>query len=731
MQSPLRQGAGQRRRLAALLFGVAAGLSAQGQLPQPVAEWNFNDSAPTIAHDRASGRDDVVRGFSARVPGVEGQAVRFDGYTTEVERTAAVAPQLHDAVTFDCWVALRAYPWGQCALVTQSCRQEVKITATDGMINLTPENAPREPDPTAGYFFGLDSDGRPCLELSLDGRWVTCRSEAAVPLMRWAYVAATYDAQAGLIALYLDGERVGARPAHGTIKSADKESLIIGRNPTARLPDHQIRLGVPANYGIEGYLDDVRIFARALSADEIRSLFGFAHPPADSGLRLAKLPEVGPAPGGFGAYYGRLKFTDAWDAPRRDGPDSDVVVLFDQRPWKLMFWRGTNYIPHWVTENGIWYTNEFNETWGNGALGCAEPMSDKQTRYSRVSIIENTPARVVVHWRYALADNRSNFARVDPLSGWGDWSDEYHIIYPDGIGVRKICLWSSQPREPHEFQESIVLVPPGHRPEDLIEPGAVTTVNLRGESHVYSWAERTPDKIDQPAGANIEVINVRAKARPFLVVTDQPFEIYGEKHHAPVFRPMNVEIDRARSMFPWWNHWPVAQIPSDGRWATHPDRMAHSSLTTGLEWNDWDDTVDSRTRIMLEGLTELPAEQLAGIARSWLNAPELVVKSGAVISHGYDESERAYMLENRSPGRDAGAVKIALAASTAQPLYHPAFIVRNWGNRPVRVAIDGRKLAAGTAARMGLRRTLDSIDLIVWTDIEATRPVVVALSPGS
>ena len=109
-------------------------------------------------------------------------------------------------------------------------------------------------------------------------------------------------------------------------------------------------------------------------------------------------------------------------------------MLFDEVPWRYVFWRGTSYIPHWVTENEIWYTNEFNETWGHGALGCAEPMSDKQTRYSHVRVIENSSARVVVHWRYALIDTRYVFARVDTATGWGDWSDEYHVIYPDGMG---------------------------------------------------------------------------------------------------------------------------------------------------------------------------------------------------------------------------------------------------------------------------------------------------------
>ena len=33
------------------------------------------------------------------------------------------------------------------------------------------------------------------------------------------------------------------------------------------------------------------------------------------------------------------------------------------------------------------------------------------------------------------------------------------------------------------------------------------------------------------------------------------------------------------AIFPTWNHWPVAQMPSDGRYASYPDRTCHSSLS--------------------------------------------------------------------------------------------------------------------------------------------------------
>ena len=64
------------------------------------------------------------------------------------------------------------------------------------------------------------------------------------------------------------------------------------------------------------------------------------------------------------------------------------------------------------------------------------------------SILESSPARAVVHWRYAPCETR-NYAGsfADPITGWSDWVDEYWTVYPDGIAVRKQVLWSSERAE--------------------------------------------------------------------------------------------------------------------------------------------------------------------------------------------------------------------------------------------------------------------------------------------
>ena len=285
-----------------------------------------------------------------------------------------------------------------------------------------------------------------------------------------------------------------------------------------------------------------------------------------------------------------------------------MVVSFE-KGGHFVFWRGTSYIPHWVTENGIWYDNEFNETWSS--RGCHEPMSDKRCEHSQVKIVENTPARCVVQWRYALVDNWYNLSNIDPITGQGDWTDEIYTIYPDGVAVRSQTLHSSNLSSSFEWHEGIIMMGQGQEPEDVLYPEALTLANLDGKEHVYSLEPVDPTKqkkgvtylvnkkdkwLTELPGANIQLINTRSVLKPFTIINpdDNPkWDFFSNRYH------------RSYSMFPWWNHWPTAFKPSDGRDAVDKDRASHTSFTHVREWKSYKKTEYSETKLMLVGLTHM------------------------------------------------------------------------------------------------------------------------------
>jgi hypothetical protein len=294
----------------------------------------------------------------------------------------------------------------------------------------------------AGYFLGIDALGHAGFSLVAGGKRHEIQSAKRIPPRKWTHVAGVYSPHDG-ITLYVDGKRTAAKKVEGEFVAAEEADLLIGKHSVERKPYGTLRPNATAAVYTfyDGLIDELKIYNRALTPKAIAEYVSQSRPKAKPPLSVRTLP-VGPeGPGTFGAYYTTLKYYEAWDAPWRVGEHADVVVRFDKSACRFVFWRGTSYIPHWVTENGIWCDNEFNETWSE--KGCHEPMSDKQCRHSHVRIIESTDARVVVHWRYALVDNWYNMAKVDELTGWGDWTDEIYTIYPDMVAVRQVTLHST------------------------------------------------------------------------------------------------------------------------------------------------------------------------------------------------------------------------------------------------------------------------------------------------
>ena len=738
---------------------------------KPVCHWDFENIQDENVVDVIENITDELQGLYKIVEGPEGKAIQFDGYTTKIIRKKEKAPILKDKFSFEAWVAFQAYPFGRCAIINQCDQIPVRKQEVDKDFFSQSEMA-EEFDPKSGYFFGVDAKGYVLFQVFVNNKWEKLKSSKKIELHKWTHIAGVFHKKRGM-AIYINGQEVGINEVEGEVVFAKKD-IIIGTNMLATPPQYPIRINLPAKYSFDGFIDEVKIYDKAIKGKTFARIYEEDKDSLNTGMTFRKLPVKPSGPAEFGAYYCKMEFDELWDKRRREEEHTDIVVLFDNKPWRYVFWRGTNYIPHWVTENNIWYNNEFVKTWGNGALGCAGPMSDKQSRMSQVRIIENNNARVVIHWRYALIDARYIFSRMDDVTGWGDWVDEYHYIYPDGIGIRKIILHTSQPTEPHEFQESIVLMQPGQRPEDNIQTKALTMINQKGEFYTYDWSKGAPANIDKPAGRNIELINTKSQAKPFLIVADGPFKdcpnpkeilidglsndekskflkkfnnmsneeqeellIPARKRIAEIlkgekkwiadearFYAVNSEIKHENSIFPWWNHWPVAQIPSDGRWATEFDRVSHSSITTGLWWKDLELTENKRVRAMMMGLTEKNFEELAKLSKSWNNPPKLKIISKGYKNNGYEYAEKAYKIECKDQNEP---LTFKIIANKNSPGINPLIIIKNWGKPKYSIKINDWNIDEGREVRLGIRRTLEGNDLLLWLKMDKEIPVKVQI----
>ena len=676
--------------------------------------WKLHIGPDGEVREERSGEQIKATGAMYSVHGPVGNAIQFDGYTSALHAKRLSALSRAANTTIVCWLQLEAYPWNELPILDQPGASEDRADA---------------------FFFGLDAEGHLLARLGSGTSAVNARSEAVVPLRTWALVTLTIDS-ARVVAFAIDGKSSSSQTVAATagqIAGAESNGdaagdLLIGhvRRPLLPGPAAMIHPQLPIDYSIEGALGGLAIYDRVLSSDDIKVLLE----QADKRLLVAdpwpKFPKGEGNRKAFGAFYASLRFDPLWDRSRRIGPDSDIVVRFDDAPIQLVFWQGNNYVPAWVTENNRWYTDEFMEIYGHPRCPDGEdcePMSDKQARYSHVRIIESTPARAVVHWRYALSEvEKYGIGDATDPRDWGDWADEYWTVYPDGIAVRKSVLWSTAAeRDQTEFQESIVLIPPGETPEDNVNFDALTFADIAGASSTYRWQPKIgtglalphgPESFPEPEDAVIQWVNLKSEWKPFQVAWGD-----GVK-----FAAYNGE--NSISSFEWWNHWPVAQIASSGRPALAPDRAGHTSLSH-IYWPIYEQDEQRVTKILLDGLTRSTAGQLGPIAASWRSPAQLEVRgeSGSSTTVPYDAAQRAYVLP-RSPSR---TMRMTLHATPANPAFHPAFVVPDWQGSAKMVVLSGADTS--TSARIGHVEDMSGSTLIVYLPIVASHDVVLELRP--
>ncbi|MHC4644736.1 MAG: LamG domain-containing protein [Planctomycetota bacterium] len=474
-------------------------------------------------------------------------------------------------------------------------------------------------------------------------------------------------------------------------------------------------------------------------------------PPPDFGYDfdndIPPLPMGSPEAGPFGAYYTQLKFNNRFDELWRVGDHTDVVVQFDDKAHRFVFWRGTNYCPHWASDTSEtpysnWYGTQFVERraseWGLDGC-CAEPMQDWQCRYAHARIISSNAARAIVQWRYSSCDPHYDIPRDGSGDLWGEWTDEYYTIYPDAISVRKATAYSSRTggadmEDPHiEYHEAIPVTNPGTVPEDNIHWNALSATNYAGNKK--DWIAQDVDggamtDLGLIANKPIMVVRMKGSTVPVSIVEGTSVE------HDPVdqhdCRPFNAYDD--------WPAWPESDR-SMGGWlwdedpATHCYRYfykwypSHCSMLH-LKWKDYEHLVNQRrTKVMLYGMFDATqaanVNNLIPLARSWEYAPALTISTSGFSGGSYDKTERAYRISRDSD--QATELEFTVTASPSSPVHNPCFVIENWDSE-VRLTIDGQTIEQGPDFRQGIEKSADEVSsLVVWIREQSTSPINVKM----
>jgi len=640
----------------------------------PAAWWKFDEGLVSRPYDKEFETKESVEGHSCTIAGhkafwkagVSGTALAFDGYHSKVTLPVSQAPAISSGLSLDVWIALGAYPFNDTAIVQQFNHKD------------------------AGYFLGVTTHGNLTFKLAIDSELHELTLTDKLAVNRWTHVVGTYDKATSMMRVYVDGVEKGSMSAPGSDVTTNRSDVMIGVNNAEMKATDLVRRrnNIPQIFGIEGLIDEVKIYNTALSSSEVSASYDNFMPGqnvvANPDLQPRILPGKTGAAARFGAYYTKLSYHDLWDNMWRASEYQDLVVKFDQMPTSVIFWRGTCFGPGWVTENNRWMSDQSAEV--GGPYGCAEHMADKQARHTHVRLIENTAARVVIHWRHSCADIGYIF-RDDR-----NWSDEYHTIYPDGVILRNVNFHNGRPgwHEPQLFSQA------GTGPLDNISMQAMSVANLSGDIVHLDWSDGPPtNPLDNSC---IELYNLKSDYKIFGIFPD------GTRMVTTGWFNREQSPHTPDPFAGPWNHWPVSQLLSDGRLVTAYDRMTSCALGEG------DGVTD--LNIGMYGFTAgKPIASLIPLAKSW-NYPAAPGDADGTDIPVYNRKQRAYELTASAP-----RVSFTLDGSANSPIVNPAFVISNWGSADAKVKIDGQTVISGV--RQGHVMTAEKETLVVFIEKNA------------
>ena len=615
---------------------------------------------------------------------ISGTCLQFDSYTTEVSLPAAKAPFLEGTFSIEAWIAIGAYPLKYGPIVQQSDWQD-EI-------------------PSAGYYFGIDHLGHLVLMVQSGNILRTVVSSTSIPIRTWTHILATYDKITGQMCIFLNGNQAGSVSiGNNNLTLASNKDLTIGLNNIILTPTNAVRdwATFPSLFGFDGLIDEVMIYDIAFTPKQVITSYNNMKPSytvSDMQAREFPVDPKGHSASEFGIEYKKLSYHDAWDNLWCKTGNDDVVIKFDQLPIMYASWKGTRFAPVLVTENRKLLGDQSDEIWIEDPplppVGCLEHMSDTKTRHAHVRIVEQSPARAVLSYRYALVDVNYNIGKFNSNTGWGSWAEEYWIFFPDGVASRYMRHWNEWFAEPMLFNE------PGTIPEDNINLKAITLVSNKKQLTVLDWTNHSPDiKLENQT---MIWYNMKSTYKPCLILpTGTNTFVYPEEEAGG---PPNTNF--------WgWNHYPVSQMISDGRVAQTWDRMTHTSMVLPLMPVEAPDPAG----YLYSATTGNPISQVT-LQMSWNNAPKIVRMKGG-ISKGYQFYWRTYEFLKIEK-----TMTFDIKASKKRPIKNLCFKIYNWSkNTSANLSINGITQEQGPNFRQGIvLDTSGKYAMLIWIELTAT-----------
>ena len=202
-----------------------------------VAAFAFNDLAGTAAPDSSgSGNHGVISGATwSPASGKFGGALSFDGVNDLVSVPDSASLDLTTAMTLEAWVRPRNLSSGYDTVLMKEVPSELSYA-----------------------LYARGATNRPSAWARTGGVSRSAIGTAALALNAWSHLAATYNGSS--LVLYVNGAVAATRAMTGAMQTSNE----------------MLRIGGNAVWGefFDGFIDEVRVYNRALTQPEIQADMG-------------------------------------------------------------------------------------------------------------------------------------------------------------------------------------------------------------------------------------------------------------------------------------------------------------------------------------------------------------------------------------------------------------------------------------------------------------------------
>lgn len=206
-----------------------------------VAWWTFDSAENGIVKDQSGNGWDALSHGAVLGDGKTGKSFYSDGKGyLEVKHTPAM-DNFKNGITVAVWInrdrdSSHTY---NCAVT-----REVKGSWSEYFDIAISRNK---------ALFAIDADG---------ANYKQIESNDSIPLNQWIHLAGTFDNTT--MRLYINGKEAATLPYEKLLVFSDQNPLIIGSNTNDQ--------GIVMHDFFYGYIDDLKIFNRALKAEEIKEI---------------------------------------------------------------------------------------------------------------------------------------------------------------------------------------------------------------------------------------------------------------------------------------------------------------------------------------------------------------------------------------------------------------------------------------------------------------------------